>query len=103
MKGRLVVLKGDKNSVCLGDLGRQVVTLGVMQRDRRVYLVSNCWDQTKKYETIINYVRVGCGGLTAEIVQETAPSVMRDMICMYRETQRERERERERKRVVTHP
>jgi len=48
-------------------------------------------------------VRVGCGGLTAEIVQETAPSVMRDMICMYRETQRERERERERKRVVTHP
>jgi len=42
MKGRLVVLKGDKNSVCLGDLGRQVVTLGVMQRDRRVYLVSNC-------------------------------------------------------------
>jgi len=59
MKGRLVALKGDKNNGCVGGPWETSgYPWGPAERDRRVYLVSNCWDQTKKYGTIINYVRV---------------------------------------------
>jgi len=54
-----------------GRLGDKWLPLGSCKGIRRVYLVSNWSDQTKKYGTIINYVRAGCARLTAEIVLET--------------------------------
>jgi len=43
MKGRLVALKGDKNNGCVGGPWETSgYPWGPAERDRRVYLVSNC-------------------------------------------------------------